>query len=545
MKRIVPKSDQTPLDLLIVGGGIHGAAMAYYASQNKLRVALVEKDDFCSHTSANSQKVIHGGLRYLQSFDIKRVLESIRERQRFYALFPHLVRPLPCVLPLSGWGTRSREAMGIAFILYRFLQKLVCRNGFNAHLDKQPHLLSVSKMKEMFPSLDMNKSRGGAYWYDGLCVEPERVVISLLKSAASKNASVANYAKLINITRIDDSTLSVVVKDRLTGKDHTFKTRKIALCTGPWLKDDFDLQQIPNELEQLRLISGLNIVTKKLTDSSASIALKNKSATQSGLLFVLPWKNYSISGTLWNDGGKTPQFLEDVATTAQQLNSDVYDCYPVSHKAPPVLSHHFGYVPGSNDNSKSPSDRILSHYLLVDREQQKSGDVLQVVGVKFTTAFDVAHKALVKLFPQHSITNRLSSDTLPVGSPSNATEEYVESLFKKYETKISAANISLLFSIVGTELTHIIEEYILPATQEVDQVISDDDLLKAMTSFFIHEEMVVSLVDLIHYRFFPGLVEPLSDQKLNLIAEEMALILNWTPMKLKNEVEKISRKANC
>ncbi|HIQ37285.1 MAG TPA: hypothetical protein EYH36_04720 [Desulfocapsa sulfexigens] len=65
-----------------------------------------------------------------------------------------------------------------------------------------------------------------------------------------------------------------------------------------------------------------------------------------------------------------------------------------------------------------------------------------------------------------------------------------------------------------------------------------------MTSFFIHEEMVVSLVDLIHYRFFPGLVEPLSDQKLNLIAEEMALILNWTPMKLKNEVEKIRRKAN-
>ena len=92
--------------------------MAYYATLNNFKVALFEKDDFCGHTSANSQKVIYVGLRYLQSFDIKRVFESIRERQRFYALFPHLVQPLPCVLPLSGWGARSREAMGIAFLLY-------------------------------------------------------------------------------------------------------------------------------------------------------------------------------------------------------------------------------------------------------------------------------------------------------------------------------------------------------------------------------------------------------------------------------------------
>lgn len=540
MKRSIPSSDQDPLDLLIVGGGIHGAAMAYYAGLNNLKVALVEKDDFCTHTSANSQKVIHGGLRYLQSFDIKRVLESIRERQRFYALFPHLVRPLPCVLPLSGWGTKSREAMGIAFLLYRFLQKLVWRNGFTAHPDKQPHLLSVSKMKKMFPSLILNKSRGGAYWFDGLCVEPERVVISLLKSAAGKSANIANYAQLTKISRINDSILSVCVQDHLNGKEHVFKANKIALCTGPWLRDDFNLEQIPDELESLGLISGVNIVTKKLTESSTSIALRPRKSRESGLLFVLPWKKYSISGTIWNDAGKTPKFTRDSSEAAQQLNSQVHDCYPISSKEPPILHRHFGYVPGNDDSSKSPSERILSHYLLVDRERDKNGDVLQVVGVKFTTAFDVAFKALVKLFPNLSINNFISRDNLPIGSPST-TEDCVESLSKQYDGKISAANVSKLYAIVGEELARIIEEYILPARSETTTGVSDEDLLKAMTGFFIHEEMVVSLVDLIHRRFFPGSAEPVSAQKLNIIAGEMALILKWTPVQLRKEVETLNR----
>ncbi len=540
MKRTIPDSDQTPLDLLVVGGGIHGTAMAYYASLNKLNVALVEKDDFCSHTSANSQKVIHGGLRYLQSFDIKRVLESIRERQRFYALFPHLVRPLPCVLPLSGWGTKSREAMGIAFFLYRFLQKLVCRNGFTAHLDKQPHLLSVRKMKEMFPSLILNKSRGGAYWYDGLCVEPERVVIALLKSAVAKGASVANYVKLTKIVRIDDSVLSVCVQDRLSGREHVFHTRKIALCTGPWLKNDFDLQQIPDELEKLRLISGVNIITNNLTESPTSIALRPRKSSKSGLLFVLPWKKYSISGTIWNDAGKKPQCTQDTLEAVQQLNTQVHDCYPVSLKKSPVLRRHFGYVPGNDDSSKAPSERILSHYLLVDREKEKNGDVLQVVGVKFTTAFDVAYKALVKLFPNLLLGNSVSLENQPIGSPTT-TEECVETLSKRYDGKISAANISKLYSIVGVELTRIIEEYILPTGTETATSVSDDEILKAMTGFFIREEMVVSLVDLIQHRFFPGLAEPLLEKRLNIIAGEMALILNWTPARLKEEIEQFNR----
>lgn len=539
MKRSIPGNDRDPLDLLIIGGGIYGAAMAYYASLNSLKVALFEKDDFCAHTSANSQKVIHGGLRYLQSFDIKRVLESIRERQRFYALFPHFVQPLPCVLPVFGWGTKSREAMTVAFGIYRFLQKLACRKGLTPHTDKNPRLLSVNETVSMFPHLQTEKLRGGALWYDGLCVEPERVVISLLKSAVVNGASIANYAKVTKIRRIDEETLSVSLKDRLSGRVSEIKTRKIALCTGPWFKDTFEFDPLPEELEKLTLISGVNIVTDPLVSSGASIALKPRKPRNSRLMFVLPWKKYSIAGTVWEEGGDFPSQSSAKPETGAQLNSAVYESYPASKQPPLIVQSHFGYVPGDNDTTKHPADRVLSHYMFVDREKERKGDVLQIVGVKFTTVFDVTLKALGKLFPEHSFTDTITETNLPVGSPHEHPGNILESLQKLYSTALSSKSISMLFGIVGSELPRILDEYIEPIVEEEGEKISYNTVLKGMTRFFIEEEMVVSLVDLIQRHLFPGMAGIPEEMELNIIAGEMASLLGWSAADLEQELGKV------
>lgn len=527
MKRIIPGTAQTPIDLLIVGGGIYGSAMAYYGALNNLKVALVEKDDFCSHTSANSQKVIHGGLRYLQSFDFKRVIESIQERQRFYALFPHLVQPLPCVLPLSGWGTRSREAMGAAFFIYNLLQKLVCRKELTLHLDKVPKLLSVEKVVEMFPHLKADKLRGAALWYDGLCVEPERLVISLLKSAALRGATIANYATVKKITRTSPSTLSVLVQDSLNGREHEIITHKVALCTGPWFKSDLGPDPLPEELSQLSLIAGTNVITKQLTSADTSIALKSKNLRNSGLLFVVPWKKFSISGTRWEEGGESEK--------GEQLIKDVHDCYPAFNKVPAVTMSHFGYVPGDSDTTKKPADRILPHYLFVDREKKQEGDVLQIVGVKFTTAFDVSLKALAKLFPNHPFANSVAPDNLPVGSPVEKAQVCLKDLHERYKDTVSSDIVALLFSLFGTELGRILDDYIFPVT-EVSGKVGYDDVLAGITRFFIQEEMVLSLVDLIYNRLYPGMPRSIEKNELDIIAREMALLLNWSPDHLKNEI---------
>jgi glycerol-3-phosphate dehydrogenase len=117
MQRELPALAETVYDLLVIGGGIHGACVAWDATTRGLSVALVERRDFCSATSANSLKIIHGGLRYLQHADFRRMRESIRERTTLMRIAPHLVHPLPVLIPTYGHGTQGRGVLALALIV--------------------------------------------------------------------------------------------------------------------------------------------------------------------------------------------------------------------------------------------------------------------------------------------------------------------------------------------------------------------------------------------------------------------------------------------
>ena len=117
MKRDPARLGREVFDVLVIGGGIHGAAAARAAAARGLLTALIEQDDFGQATSANSLKIVHGGLRYLQHADIAKLRDSVRARREMFRRFPHLVAPLPCVLPTRGLGLRSRPAMAAALLL--------------------------------------------------------------------------------------------------------------------------------------------------------------------------------------------------------------------------------------------------------------------------------------------------------------------------------------------------------------------------------------------------------------------------------------------
>ena len=117
MKRNLDNLANNEFDLIIIGGGIYGASVAWEAITRGLSVALIEKDDFGHATSANSLKTIHGGLRYLQKADFKRMRESISERKTLMRIAPHLVHPLPCVMPTYGHLMKGKEVMTLGLFL--------------------------------------------------------------------------------------------------------------------------------------------------------------------------------------------------------------------------------------------------------------------------------------------------------------------------------------------------------------------------------------------------------------------------------------------
>ena len=543
MKRLPPISQKEHYDLAVVGGGIYGAAMAYTATLNGLKTVVVDKADFCSGTSANSQKVIHGGLRYLQTLDLKRVVESIREKQRFYFLFPHLVKPLPCIMPTSGRGTSSNEAFRLAFLLYKIIEGAVCRGKLSRNLTKQPKIISKQEVKQHFSCDNQDAIRGGALWYDGLCDEPERVVIGLLKAAAQRGAQVSNYAEVTGISRLNRKTLAIMLFDHQNQEQFQLKASKVALCTGARFKDDLGLGPRPEEMETLTLIRGMNVILPSLFTANASFATKVTTDEKSRFLFIVPWKQYSIGGTQWEECPDDCLNWDDKDRVKESFNALLKQSICRDEPFPEICSVHVGCVPGTYKTKieQNAAEQILSHYKIIDLEENRQGDVLQVIGVKFTTAFDVVYRALKKLFPAYTIKDVLRYDALPYGSPAGDIQQLMSLYEHRYKEILGSSQVRTVFELFGDELPQLIERYLRPL-HDGGGPLTDIQLYSGLTAHCVEEEMTLHLEDLIFRRLFPDAPKLPPLELLDSLAECMAKLLRW-PSQIKTaELETVLKR---
>jgi len=310
-------------DLVVVGGGITGAGVALDAASRGYSVALVERADYASGTSSRSSKLVHGGLRYLQNFDLGLVREALLERQLMVALAPHLVRPLPLVVPAFE-GARPDRLVGVGLNLYDVMSvdrdRLRSRRARRARSEKaqseaaaagvpgeaaeswspdRHRVISGEEVLELLPALAGREPTSGYLFYD--CqTDDARLVLTVLGEAERFGAVCANRLDVTGLLETDGHTSGVQVHDLESGEHFDLRAANVVNATGVWA-DQLRPQElaIEAELPRIRPSRGTHV-----TISSADLPLVGGAIVPAGSgrsIFALPWLGHTLIGTTDND----------------------------------------------------------------------------------------------------------------------------------------------------------------------------------------------------------------------------------------------------
>ena len=212
-------------DLLVIGGGITGAGIAREAALRGLSTALVEARDFGEGTSSRSSRLIHGGLRYLEQGRIHLVREALRERRILLRLAPHLVRPLPFILPVFKGDRVPRWKISAGLTLYDILAA-----GGNV---RRHRTLGKRDLLDAEPLIRERGLTGGAVYFDAQC-DDARLVVAVVRAAAGHGAHVANYTRVTGLIPTVAGIAGAYLRDELSGETGEVRARVVVNAAGPW-----------------------------------------------------------------------------------------------------------------------------------------------------------------------------------------------------------------------------------------------------------------------------------------------------------------------
>ena len=307
MKRDVNVARGQTFDVLIIGGGAFAACAAWEAVLRGYSVALIEANDFGSGTSANSYKMVHGGIRYLQHVDLPRVWESCRERSALLRIAPHLVKPLPIALPTYGHGRNGKEFLGTGFLVYDALT-LGRNRGIT---DRARHIpgtafMGRDEVLRRFDGIEKDGLTGAAVFNDAQMFHPPRLVWSFVLSAAEKGAICLNYVEARSLLRNADAVTGVLARDRLTGEEFEIKSRVVLNAAGPWAEGLLSRNDGP-EIKGGGVYSrDTCFVIDDAPEPTYALAVQGKSVDTGSLigrearhLFVVPWRGKRLIG-VWH-----------------------------------------------------------------------------------------------------------------------------------------------------------------------------------------------------------------------------------------------------
>jgi glycerol-3-phosphate dehydrogenase len=548
MKRNLEQLANQTYDLLVIGGGIHGACIAWDATLRGLSVALIERGDFGQETSANSLKTVHGGLRYLQDADLNLVRIMIQERTSYLRIAPHLVHPLPCLTPTYSRLTRSKLALGVALKLNDFA-------GYdrNRNPDPEKHipsscLVSRKECLKILPGLPDLGVTGGAIWHDGQVYDTERLTLSFVHSAEISGTSVANYVEAIGLLREGSRVIGIEARDALSGDEFDIQARVVVNSAGPWV-DNILKKEMPESKEKLFNHSlAMNIVTRKVIDEyGAGVPSWPKSKVNgdekvSHMLFVSPWRNRSLIGTFHSHYHGDPDQFQVNEEDLENILAEINSAYPeIDLILEDITFVHHGFLPEEKNSPENEVSLIRKGKVFDHRREDGIKGLITVMGVKYTTARQLAEKTVDLVFEHlgRSGSKSMTDITQLHDGQIESFTDYLNEFLQQDSSQLESNLIDHLVRSYGTAYPRLRELIDVDEVQDRLELVSPQ-VIRAQVYFAVREEMALKLSDVILRRTGLGSAGKPDKGILQLCAEIMAAELGWDKSKKNKEVDEVN-----
>lgn len=538
MKRNLATLSSDEFDLLVVGGGIFGICAAWDAVLRGLSVALIEQKDFASGTSANSYKVVHGGIRYLQHLDWVRIRSSCKERSALLRVAPHLVQPLPIVIPTYGHGKKGKELLATGMRVY----DLVTYDRNAGISDPERHIppcrsMSRQEVLDLFPALDLNGLTGAMVFCDGQMYNPTRLALSFLRSAIAEGVQAANYVEAIDFLRSDNQVKGVLAQDKLTGDTFEIRAKVVLNAAGPW-SEWLLAKQFKDHATAKGTYSrdACFVIPRRITEKYA-LAVPGRTKDPDAVLsrearhlFVVPWRDYTLIGVWHLVYRDHPDTVTVPDQDLEMFIDEINWAYPsLNIRLDEVSMWNAGLLPfgenkpGAKDLSYGKRSRIIDH----SKQHQVDG-LVTLIGVRYTMARGDSAQA-IDLVSQKlgKGLQRSATDQIPVyGGKIENFEKLVQSTIREGSRGLSPDVIRALIHNYGSEYNDVLK-YVdkNPAWAET---LGRSKVMKAEVIHAVHEEMAINLGDVVFRRTDLATGENPGEQPLRECAELMASELGWT-----------------
>jgi glycerol-3-phosphate dehydrogenase len=402
--------ERDSFDLAVVGGGITGAGVALDAAARGYSVALVERADFASGTSSRSSKLIHGGLRYLQRFDLGLVREALLERSLLVRLAPHLVVPLPMLVPAFE-GRRPDRLMGMGLNMY---DAMSWRRGRDEEEDWSParhRIIGGPEAVELAPAL-ADREPSAAYLFYDCQTDDARLVLTILAEAERFGAVCANTCEAAGLVERGGRAAGVLVHDTVDGEEFELTAANVVNATGVWA-DRLRPDELYGEEEVLRIrpSRGTHVtLAREALPVDAGVIVP---AGEGRNIFVLPWLGRTLVGTTDNDYEgpieHVPPADEDVTYLLDALNA----LFGTALGAADLTGAYAGVRPLISTGDPKKSVDISRKAELYET----SSGLVTITGGKLTTWRRMAKLAVDRIVEREGREASCRTDEIPLGEP--------------------------------------------------------------------------------------------------------------------------------